>query len=65
MNNSGGSMGPLMPTTQSAGTAIGAALAGVAANSAGMATAVSMADVKLAIVPTNTVEVPKTKKGPE
>jgi hypothetical protein len=41
----------LMPTTQSAGNAIGAALAGVAANSAGMAMAVTAADVKLAIVP--------------
>ncbi|MHA6730181.1 MFS transporter [Devosia sp. A369] len=41
----------LMPTTQSAGNAIGAALAGVAANSAGLATAVSAADVKFAIVP--------------
>jgi predicted MFS family arabinose efflux permease len=41
----------LMPTTQSAGNAIGAALAGVAANSAGLATANSVADIKLAIVP--------------
>lgn len=41
----------LLPTTQSAGNAIGAALAGVAANSAGMATAVSAADFKFAIVP--------------
>jgi hypothetical protein len=41
----------LMPTTQSAGNAIGAALAGVAANSAGLATAVSTADIKFAIVP--------------
>lgn len=41
----------LMPTTQSAGNAIGAALAGVAANSAGLATAVSMAEIKFAIVP--------------
>ncbi|UJW84667.1 MFS transporter [Devosia sp. SL43] len=41
----------LMPTTQSAGNAIGAALAGVAANSAGLATAVSSADIKFAIVP--------------
>ncbi len=41
----------LMPTTQSAGNAIGAALAGVAANSGGMAIAASAADVKLAIIP--------------
>ena len=41
----------LMPTTQSAGNAIGAALAGVAANSGGMAMAVSAAEVKLAVVP--------------
>ena len=41
----------LMPTTQSAGNAIGAALAGVAANAAGMAAAVSAAEVKLAVVP--------------
>jgi len=41
----------LMPTTQSAGNAIGAALAGVAANSAGLAAAVSAAQVKFAIVP--------------
>lgn len=41
----------LMPTTQSAGNAIGAALAGVAANSGGMAVAASAADVKLAIIP--------------
>lgn len=41
----------LMPTTQSAGNAIGAALAGVAANAAGMAVAASAGDVKLAIVP--------------
>jgi MFS family permease len=41
----------LMPTTQSAGNAIGAALAGVAANSAGLATAISTADIKFAIVP--------------
>ena len=41
----------LLPTTQSAGNAIGAALAGVAANSAGLATAVSVADIKLAIIP--------------
>ncbi|MNU06245.1 hypothetical protein D3C72_2513750 [compost metagenome] len=40
-----------MPTTQSAGNAIGAALAGVAANAAGMAHAVSAAEVKLAVVP--------------
>lgn len=41
----------LMPTTQSAGNAIGAALAGVAANAAGMAVAVSGAEVKLAVLP--------------
>jgi MFS family permease len=41
----------LMPTTQSAGNAIGAALAGVAANSAGLATAVSSGEIKFAIVP--------------
>lgn len=41
----------LMPTTQSAGNAIGAALAGVAANTAGMATAMSALEVKLAVVP--------------
>nr|WP_314255924.1 MFS transporter [uncultured Devosia sp.] len=41
----------LMPTTQSAGNAIGAALAGVAANAGGMAIAASAADVKLAVVP--------------
>ncbi|WP_108398393.1 MFS transporter [Devosia submarina] len=41
----------LMPTTQSAGNAIGAALAGLAANSAGLATASSVADIKLAIIP--------------
>jgi MFS family permease len=41
----------LMPTTQSAGNAIGAALAGVAANAAGLATASSVADIKFAIVP--------------
>jgi MFS family permease len=41
----------LMPTTQSAGNAIGAALAGVAANGAGMASAASAADIKLAIIP--------------
>lgn len=41
----------LMPTTQSAGNAIGAALAGVGANAAGMATAMDAAAVKLAIVP--------------
>ena len=41
----------LMPTTQSAGNAIGAALAGVAANSAGLATAMSTTDVKVAIIP--------------
>jgi hypothetical protein len=41
----------LMPTTQSAGNAIGAALAGVAANSAGLATAVSAGEIKTAIIP--------------
>jgi hypothetical protein len=41
----------LIPTTQSAGNAIGAALAGVAANSAGLATAISVADYKLAVTP--------------
>jgi hypothetical protein len=41
----------LMPTTQSAGNAIGAALAGVAANSAGMAAAASAGDIKAAILP--------------
>jgi MFS family permease len=41
----------LMPTTQSTGNAIGAALAGVAANSGGMAIAASAAEVKLAIIP--------------
>jgi len=41
----------LVPTTQSAGYAIGAALAGVAANSAGMATAATAGDIKLAILP--------------
>lgn len=41
----------LMPTTQSAGNAIGAALAGVAANSGGMAVAVSAGAVKFAMVP--------------
>ena len=41
----------LMPTTQSAGNAIGAALAGVAANSGGLAAAMTSAEVKLAIIP--------------
>ena len=41
----------LMPTTQSAGNAIGAALAGVAANSGGMAVAMTSGEVKLAIIP--------------
>jgi predicted MFS family arabinose efflux permease len=41
----------LMPTTQSAGNAIGAALAGVAANAAGLAGAAGIADVKWAVVP--------------
>jgi predicted MFS family arabinose efflux permease len=41
----------LMPTTQSAGNAIGAALAGVAANAAGMAVASSGAAIKVAVIP--------------
>lgn len=41
----------LLPTTQSAGNAIGAALAGLAANTAGYATAVTSAEVRHAIVP--------------
>jgi MFS family permease len=41
----------LMPTTQSAGNAIGAALAGVAANSAGLATAASTGEIRSAIIP--------------
>jgi MFS family permease len=41
----------LIPTTQSAGNAIGAALAGVAANSAGLAAAASTAAIKFALVP--------------
>lgn len=41
----------LLPTTQSAGNAIGAALAGVAANSAGFATAVTTSQIQHAIVP--------------
>lgn len=41
----------LIPTTQSAGNAIGAALAGVAANSAGLAAAASAGAVKLAVIP--------------
>ncbi|GLQ08928.1 MFS transporter [Devosia yakushimensis] len=41
----------LLPTTQSAGNAIGAALAGVAANSAGFATAVTVGQIQHAIVP--------------
>lgn len=41
----------LLPTTQSAGNAIGAALAGLAANSAGYATAVTSGEVLGAIVP--------------
>jgi MFS family permease len=41
----------LMPTTQSAGNAMGAALAGLAANSAGMASATSIAAIKFAITP--------------
>ena len=41
----------LIPTTQSAGNAIGAALAGVAANSGGLAAAASASAVKFAMVP--------------
>ncbi|UXN72297.1 MFS transporter [Devosia sp. A8/3-2] len=41
----------LLPTTQSAGNAIGAALAGVAANSAGFATAVTADQIHHAIIP--------------
>jgi MFS family permease len=41
----------LLPTTQSAGNAIGAALAGVAANGAGYATATSTATIQQAIIP--------------
>lgn len=41
----------LLPTTQSAGNAIGAALAGVAANAAGYATATTGAEIHHAIVP--------------
>jgi predicted MFS family arabinose efflux permease len=41
----------LLPTTQSAGNALGAALAGVAANAAGLANAGSAAEIKFAIVP--------------
>ena len=41
----------LLPTTQSAGNAIGAALAGVAANSAGFATAVTVDQIHMAIIP--------------
>lgn len=41
----------LVPTTQSAGNAIGAALAGVAANAAGLAHATSLGDYKLAMGP--------------
>lgn len=41
----------LLPTTQSAGNAIGAALAGVAANTAGYATAVGTDAIHLAIIP--------------
>lgn len=40
-----------MPTTQSAGNAIGAALAGVAANSAGLANAASTGEIRSAIIP--------------
>ena len=41
----------LLPTTQSAGNALGAALAGVAANAAGYPHAVENADVLVAIIP--------------
>ena len=41
----------LMPTTQSTGNAIGAALAGVVANAAGMANAVSASEIKFATLP--------------
>ncbi|MBE7734434.1 MFS transporter [Devosia faecipullorum] len=41
----------LLPTTQSAGNALGAALAGVAANAAGYPLAVAKADVLVSIVP--------------
>ncbi|MCW5722361.1 MAG: hypothetical protein KIS86_14575, partial [Devosia sp.] len=41
----------LIPTTQSAGNAIGAALAGLAANAAGYAVATSDSDVLAAIIP--------------
>ncbi|WP_375451503.1 MFS transporter [uncultured Devosia sp.] len=41
----------LVPTTQSAGNAIGAALAGLAANSAGYASATTSGDIRSAIVP--------------
>ena len=41
----------LLPTTQSAGNALGAALAGVAANSAGYAQASGNAEILVAIVP--------------
>ncbi|WP_240231618.1 MFS transporter [Devosia lacusdianchii] len=41
----------LLPTTQSAGNAIGAALAGVAANTAGYASAVTTDAIHLAIIP--------------
>ncbi|MBU1307664.1 MAG: MFS transporter, partial [Alphaproteobacteria bacterium] len=41
----------LVPTTQSAGGAIGAALAGVAANGAGLASATAPHDVIAAMVP--------------
>lgn len=47
----------LMPTTQSAGNAIGAALAGVAANMAGMADAVSASQIKFAVTPVYVVGV--------
>ncbi len=41
----------LLPTTQSAGNALGAALAGVAANAAGYPQAVESADILAAIIP--------------
>lgn len=45
----------LLPTLQSAGNAIGAAIAGLAANSAGFAMAISASDYLRAIVPVFTV----------
>jgi hypothetical protein len=41
----------LLPTTQSAGNALGAALAGVAANAAGYAQASGKAEILVAIIP--------------